>query len=50
MLRRHLEYPRSNGFIERHVKHIKPLIKKTKKQKEDIQLALLNIRATPLDA
>ena len=43
-------YPRSNGFIERHVKHIKPLIKKTKKQKEDIQLALLNIRATPLDA
>ena len=29
--------------------HIKPFIKKAKKRKVDIQLALLNIRATPID-
>ena len=43
-------YARSNGFIERHVKHIKPIIRKAKQSKDDIQLALLNVRATPLDA
>ena len=43
-------YPQSNGFIERQVKYLKPLIRKAMKCKEDIQLALLNVRATPLDA
>ena len=43
-------YARSNGFIERHVKHIKPIIKKTIKCKQDIQQALLIIRATPIDS
>ena len=43
-------YPQSNGFIERQVKYLKPLIRKAMKCKEDIQLALLNVRATLLDA
>ena len=42
-------YPRSNGFIERHVRHIKPIIRKTIRNGEDIQLTLLNLRATPID-
>ena len=45
-----LNYARNNGFIERHVKHIKPIIKKTIKCKQDIQQALLIIRATPIDS
>jgi hypothetical protein len=43
-------YARSNGFIERHIKHIKPIIKKTLRDKEDIQITLLNLRATPIDS
>ena len=43
-------YLQSNGFIERQVKYLKPLIRKAMKCKEHIQLALLNVRATPLDA
>ena len=35
-------YPMSNGFIERHVRH-------TIRNGEDIQLTLLNLRATPID-
>ena len=42
-------YLQSNGVIERQVKYLKPLIRKAMKCKEDIQLALLNVRATPLD-
>ena len=42
-------YPRSNGFIERHVRHVKPIIRKTIRNGEDIQLTLLNLRATPID-
>ena len=42
-------YPRSNGFIERQVQYIKPAIKKCLKSGSDIHMALLNIRATPLD-
>ena len=42
-------YPRSNGFIERHVRHIKPIIRKTIRNGEDIQLTLLNLPATPID-
>ena len=42
-------YARSNGFIERHVRHIKSTIKKCLRERSDIQLALLQIRATPID-
>lgn len=43
-------YARSNGFIERHVKHVKTIITKCLKEKEDIQVAMLYLRATPNDA
>ena len=39
-------YVRSNGLAERYVHYIKGTLKKS----SDIQLALLNIRATPVDA
>jgi len=43
-------YPRSSGFIERHVKHIKSVLKKTIKSGEDWQMTLLNLGATtPVD-
>lgn len=42
-------YSQSNGFIERQIGHIKPLLKKTIASKGDIQITLLNIRATPID-
>ena len=43
-------YAQSNGFIERQVRNIKPIIKKCLKANSDIHKALLNIRATPLDS
>uniref|UniRef100_A0A8C2EQ68 Gypsy retrotransposon integrase-like protein 1 n=1 Tax=Cyprinus carpio TaxID=7962 RepID=A0A8C2EQ68_CYPCA len=42
-------YPKSNGFIERHVRHIKSIIKKTIQHKGDVQVALMQVRATPTD-
>ena len=39
-------YARSNGLAERYVRYIKGPLKKS----SDMQLALLNIRATPVDA
>ena len=42
-------YTTSNGFIERHVRHIKHIIRKTIRNVEDTQLTLLNLRATPID-
>ncbi|KAK2169301.1 hypothetical protein LSH36_11g04010 [Paralvinella palmiformis] len=42
-------YPRSNGFIERHVKHIKSALKKTIRSGDYWQMTLLNLRATPID-
>jgi hypothetical protein len=42
-------YPRSNGFIERQVRWIKPVVKKCIKRRQNIQIALLNLRATPTD-
>ena len=39
-------YVRSNGLAERYVRYIKGTLKKP----SDMQLALLNIRATPVDA
>lgn len=43
-------YPQSNGFIERQVRYIKPIIKKCLRSNADVNIALMNIRATPLDA
>uniref|UniRef100_A0A8C7WXQ6 Gypsy retrotransposon integrase-like protein 1 n=1 Tax=Oryzias sinensis TaxID=183150 RepID=A0A8C7WXQ6_9TELE len=43
-------YPKSNGFIERHVRHIKSIVKKTLKYGGNLQMALLQIRATPIDS
>ena len=43
-------HPQSNGFIERQVRYIKPIIKKTMQAGGDIHKALLNVRATPLDS
>lgn len=43
-------YPKSNGFIERHVQYIKAIIKKTQEKKGGLQMALLQIRATPIDS
>ena len=39
-------YPRSNGLAERHVRHVKGLIKKSLKNNQDLQVVLMNIRAT----
>ena len=43
------KYPKSNGFIERQVQTVKNLIKKCQRKGDDIQLALLSLRATPID-
>ena len=42
-------YPRSNGPAERHVRHVKSLIKKAIKSHQDIQIVLMNILATQTD-
>ena len=43
-------HAQSNGFIERQIRYLKPIIKKCLKSGGDIELALLNVRATPLDS
>ncbi|CAL9684132.1 unnamed protein product [Knipowitschia caucasica] len=43
-------YPKSNGFIERHVRYIKAIVKKTQQNKSDLHIALLQVRATPIDS
>ena len=43
-------YAQSNGFAERQVRWIKPIVKKCIKTSENIQQALLHVRATPIDA
>ena len=43
-------YPRSNGLAERHVGHIKSLIRKSIQSGQDLQAVLMNIRATPIDS
>ena len=43
-------HPRSNGYIERQIRYIKPIIKKSIESGGDIDRALLNVRATPLDS
>ena len=42
-------YPRSNGFIERQVRTVKSVLKKSKQSKTDIDMALLSLRTTPVD-
>ena len=39
-------YPQSNGFIERHVANVKNMVTKS----DDIHLALLNYRNTPISS
>jgi hypothetical protein len=41
-------YPQSNGFIERQVQIVKKTMKKC--DKESYQIALMNLRATPIDS
>ena len=43
-------HAQSNGFIERQIRYVKPIIKKCLKSNGDINLALLKLRATPLDS
>ena len=43
-------YPRSNGFIERQVAIAKGVVKKAQQANEDVDLALLRLRTTPLSA
>ena len=43
-------FPQSNGFIERQVQTIKKIIKKCKKEKQSLHLAMLDLRATPVDS
>ena len=42
-------YPQSNGFIERHVQTVKHTLKKVG-PRSDVQMALLILRATPIDS
>ena len=42
-------YPRSNGFVERQIQTVKNVMKKAKRSNQDIQLALLCLRSTPID-
>ena len=41
--------PQGNGFIERMIRYVKPIITKCQKEGRDWKLALLNVRATPID-
>ena len=41
-------YPKSNGFIERQILYIKPIIKKCIASSDDLNRAMLNVRATPI--
>ena len=43
-------YARSNGFAERYVQTVKHTFKKAKQSGQDPQLALLCLRATPIDS
>ena len=42
-------FPQSNGFAEKHVQIIKRILKKTEKNNEDLCLALLAYRSSPLE-
>ena len=42
-------HAQSNGIIERQIRYLKPILKKSMRSGGDINLGLLSIRATPLD-
>jgi hypothetical protein len=42
-------YPQSNGFIERQVQTVKKTIKKSQREGKGFHIAMLNLRATPVD-
>ncbi len=44
------EYPRGHGLIERHVQTIKKCMYKCDHSGQDVELALLSLRSTPLDS
>ena len=44
------EYPRGHGLIERHVQTVKKCMYKCDHSGQDIELALLSLRSTPLDS
>ena len=41
------EYPKSNGFIERHIQTVKRALKKAKETKQDPYLVMLMLNTTP---
>ena len=43
-------YPRSNGFIERQIQTVKHVMKKSRQSGQDLDLALLCLRTTPIDS
>ena len=44
-----MHYPYSNGFVESQVKTVRQTLKKAKKSRTDPNMALLCLRATPVD-
>ena len=44
------EYPRGHGLIERHVQTVKKCMYKCEHSGQDVELALLSLRSTPLDS
>ncbi len=42
-------YAQSNGFIEKRVRNLKPIVKKALRNGSDIRLALLNLRTSSVD-
>ena len=44
------KYPQSNGMIENSVKHVKNLLRRCKHSHDDLYLALLDYRNTPLSS
>lgn len=44
------EYPRGHGLIERHVQTVKKCMYKCDHSGQDFELAMLSLRATPLDS
>ena len=44
------EYPRGHGLIERHVQTVKKCMYKCDHSGQDVELALLSLRSTPLDS
>ena len=43
-------YPRSNGFVERQIQTVNHVMKKARQSGQDLDLALLCLRTTPIDS